>query len=208
MDLDINDNDIIIEETSLNKDTKYIMRFITRSFLISVICFLIVLSIVFLVYCVDLFVNKKNGLNKSPLFNAYVIVSPSMVPTIEINDAVIVKREDEEYSIGDIITFLSADIKYKGLNITHRIVEKGQSSGNNVVYTTKGDNNPVSDSSTVSNDAIFGKVVLKIPKVGYVHNFLAKPSNFFLCVLIPTLVVIIYDILRISQTMKKNKEVI
>lgn len=205
--ISIENNDNSEENQSFFQDTKYLIHFISRSFLIAIITFLIILMILFVVYCVDLFINTKNGNTKNPLFNAYVIVSPSMVPTIKINDAVIVKRKDEDYNIGDIISFLSADIKYKGLNITHRIVGKTKSTGNNIIYTTKGDNNPVNDPATVSNEAIFGKVILKIPKIGYIHSFLSKPSNFFLCVLVPTLIVILYDLFRISKMMKKKKEI-
>lgn len=196
------------DQKSPFKDIKYLTQFITRSFLIAVVCFVVLLGVVFTIYCVDLYMNTKAGTSKSPLFNAYVIVSPSMVPTIKINDAVVVKRNDDDYNVGDIITFLSSDINYKGLTITHRVVNKGIGSGNRMVYTTKGDNNSVSDPATVSNDAIYGKVIFKIPKVGYIHSFLSKPTNFFLCILIPATIVIIYDLFRIVKMMSKKEEII
>ena len=36
--------------------------------------------------------NSSRVISKSPLLNAYVIVTESMVPTINVNDAIIVKR--------------------------------------------------------------------------------------------------------------------
>lgn len=207
---------MVIEELSLEeeekgsvfKDVKYLTHFVTRSFLIAVICFIIALVVLFVVYCADLFINTKKGNSKGPLFNAYVIVSPSMVPTIKINDAVIIKRIDDNYKIGDIVTFFSSDINYEGMTITHRIVDKGKTNGNKLFYTTKGDNNLVNDSTPVFNEAIYGKVIFKIPKIGYVHSFLSKPSNFFLCILIPTTIIIIYDLLRIAKMMSKREEII
>lgn len=206
--LSLENEENLKEDKNLLHDTKYLIHFVARAFFIAVIGFFIILGILFIVYCVDIFVNAKNGKTKYPLFNAYIIVSPSMVPTIKINDAVVVKRNDEDYSIGDIITFLSSDINYKGLKITHRIIDKGFGTGNDAFYTTKGDNNSISDPTTVSNDAIYGKVVLKIPKIGYIHSFLSKPSNFFLCILIPTLIVIVYDLIRIAKMMSKKVEII
>lgn len=196
------------KKTNFFKDLKYLSHFITRSFLIAIICFIVILIFLFIIYCVDLFINTKNGNNKNPLFNAYVIVSPSMVPTIKINDAVVIRRLDGNYKVGDIVTFLSSDINYDGLTITHRIVDKGKTNGNKLFYTTKGDNNVVSDATPVFNDAIYGKVIFKIPKIGYVHSFLSKPSNFFLCILIPTTIIIIYDLLRIVKMMSKKEEII
>lgn len=196
------------KNTNFFKDLKYLFHFITRSFLIAIICFIVLLVFLFIIYCVDLFINAKNGNNKNPLFNAYVIVSPSMVPTIKINDAVVIRRLDGNYKVGDIVTFLSSDINYDGLTITHRIVDKGKTNGNKLFYTTKGDNNAVSDATPVFNEAIYGKVIFKIPKIGYVHSFLSKPSNFFLCILIPTTIIIIYDLLRIVKMMSKKEEII
>lgn len=196
------------KETHFFKDLKYLSHFITRSFLIAVICFIVIFVLLFIIYCVDLFINTKNGNNKNPLFNAYVIVSPSMVPTIKINDTVVIKRIDGNYKIGDIVTFLSSDINYDGLTITHRIVDKGKTNGNKLFYTTKGDNNAVNDATPVFNEAIYGKVIFKIPKIGYIHSFLSKPSNFFLCILIPTTIIIIYDLLRIVKMMTRTEEII
>lgn len=196
------------ENSSFCKDVKYLINFITRSFLIAIICFIVILVILFIVYCADLFINTKNGNNKSPLFNAYVIISPSMLPTIKVNDAVVIKRIDGNYKIGDIVTFLSSDINYDGLTITHRIVDKGKTNGNKLFYTTKGDNNLVNDSTPVFNEAIYGKVIFKIPKIGYVHKFLSKPSNFFLCILVPTIIIIVYDLFRIAKMMSRKEEII
>lgn len=189
-------------------DLQYLLHLGIRSFLIAVFCFLIIIAVIFTVYCVDLFANTGKSNSKAPLFNAYVIVSPSMVPTINVNDAIVIKRSDEEYKIGDIITFLSSDINYQGMTITHRVVDKGMGSGQRVVYTTKGDNNKVSDPATVSNEAIFGKVLFKIPKIGYIHSFLSKPSNFFLCILVPALIVMAYDFIKIAKMMSEKEEII
>jgi len=198
-----------LSDKTLFQKVKYLGNFITRAFLIAVFVFLVVVSFVVAIYFIGSYKESKEENDAiGPLFNAYVIVSPSMVPTIKINDAVVVKRSNNDYKIGDIITFLSSDVNYKGLKITHRIVDKGMGSGNKTMYTTKGDNNSISDPTPVSNESVYGKVIFKIPKIGYVHKFLSKPSNFFLCILIPATIVIIYDFIRIARMMKMDDEII
>lgn len=186
----------------------YLAHFVVKSFLIAIFCCLLIFGILVACYFGDLFLNVKRGDYKNPLFNAYVIVSPSMVPTISINDAIIVKRvDDDDYDIGDIITFSSDDVNYKGLTVTHRIVNKQQVSNDSSFYTTKGDNNYANDPALVATDAIYGRVLFKIPKLGYLQKFLAKPVNFVLCILVPAFLVIIYDLSRIGAVMFRKKEV-
>ena len=193
---------------SFIKNTGYLSKIVVKAFLIAILCVVGVSALVLSCYYVDLLVNVKNGKESNPLFGAYVIVSPSMVPTINVNDAIVIKRIDnDKYNVGDIISFNSTDIRYSGLTVTHRIVEKKSNGNNNSIYTTKGDNNPVIDSAAVKTDAIYGKVLFKIPKLGVFQSFISKPSNFLLCILFPALIVLIYDGFRIYQSMSKRVEI-
>ena len=75
---------------------KYLSHFIARAFLIAVFCMMILISLIVFIYLGDLLFNVQTGHTNNPLFSTYVIVSESMVPTIEINDAIVVKREKDE----------------------------------------------------------------------------------------------------------------
>ncbi|MDD5888227.1 MAG: signal peptidase I [bacterium] len=184
---------------------KYLCHFIARSFLCAVLVFFIIFFVFMVSYFGDLFYNLRQGNNKFPLFNAYVIVSPSMVPTIMVNDAIVVKREDGGMlNIGDIITFSSADASYPGLTVTHRIVSKQKAQNGNYIFRTKGDNNNIEDPTLVSEDSIYGKVILKIPKLGYIRKFLLTSYGFFFGIVIPAVAIIILDILKIFKR-KKHK---
>ena len=196
------------ENSSFFKNTSYLSKLVVKSFLIAVLCVVGFSALIFSCYYVDLLVNVNNGNEKNPLFGAYVIVSPSMVPTIKVNDAIVIKRiDDDKYNVGDIITFNSSDVRYNGLTVTHRIVDKQEASVKSSIYTTKGDNNPVIDPTAVRTDAIYGKVLFKIPKLGYFQNFISKPSNFFICILVPALIVLIYDGFRIFKSFSRRTEV-
>ena len=132
------------------------------------------------------------------MFGAYVIVSPSMVPTINVNDGIVVQRVDKEVNlkVGDVITFESNDISYDGLTVTHRIVGKQLVQTGEYVYRTKGDNNVKEDSSLVKFPDIYGKVVMKIPMIGYIYNFLTTPVGFIISIIIPITIIIFSNVLR------------
>ena len=182
----------------------YLLSFVGKAFVVSIICFTILLSMIFFIYFGDSLINLNS--KKSPLFNGYVIVSQSMIPTININDAIVIKRVDnDKYKVGDIISFSSSDINYRGLTITHRIINKENITTNNSIYTTKGDNNLVVDSASVLTDQIYGKVLFIIPKLGYIKDFFRKPTNVFLIFFVGIAFVIIYDGIKISHVLVKRK---
>jgi len=197
---------MVLDENSLYSKIQYLTYFVTRAFLIAVFCLLSLLVIFLAVYFGDLFLNVRSGNYNSPLFNGYVIVSQSMVPTININDAIVVKREDDDhYNLGDIISFFSTEYDIDGMVITHRVVGKNKIDTETSNYITKGDNNPVPDKLSVDTTNVYGKVLFIIPQLGKVQQFLAKPVNFVLAILIPAFIVIIYDLFRIFSAFQKSK---
>jgi len=185
---------------------QYLSYFVVRAFLLAIFGLLVIIAILLAIYFGDLFLNVKTGNYSSPIFNGYVIVSKSMVPTININDAILVKREaNDQYDTGDIISFFSTEYDQEGIVVTHRVVKKDNVSSNYSNYTTKGDNNPSPDRKRVSTANIYGKVYFIIPKLGYIQSFLSQPVHFALCVLVPAGVVIVYDVFRILKAFKKSK---
>lgn len=187
------------------KNVGYCSKLILRACLIAV--FFILLSVfgVIAVCWGDAVYNSSRGISKSPLLNAYVIVTESMVPTINVNDAIIVKRvKNNTLDIGDIITFSSNDIYFNGLTVTHRIVGKKLDVDGNYIYRTKGDNNSLEDTALVDLDNIYGKVVLRLPKIGYVQGFVSTPLGFVLSIIIPVLIVVYYEAWRIYKTIKQR----
>ena len=175
----IRENEVNQDDMSFCGKVKYISNFIAQVFLYAVFVFFAVFGLGLAIYFGDLLYNISHGNTKNPLFDAYVIVSPSMVPTIKIDDAIVVKREEgEKLDVGDIITFSSIDPAYPGLTVTHRIVGKEKSTTGKYLFRTKGDNNNVMDPSIVEEDNIYGKVILKIPKLGVIRKFLMTSYGF------------------------------
>ena len=183
-----------------------IYHFVAKVFLYSILLILIFVALAFILYFMDMQANAKKGIYKQPLFGAYIIISPSMVPSINVYDAIVIKREEpENLKVGDVITFLSSDTRYLGLTITHRIVGIEKSTTGDIYFITKGDNNNTEDSSLVKGDDIYGKVILKIPKIGYIQLLLTNAIGWVLIVVIPCLGVVIYDIIKIFKSIGNGK---
>ena len=181
-----------------------IYHFVAKVFLYSILIILILVVIGFLVYFVDMMKNLKSGENKTPLIGAYIIISPSMEPTIKVEDAIVILRHDpEDLEVGDIITFLSSDPRYSGITITDRIVGIEKSETGKIFYRTKGDNNNSEDAALVSSDNVYGRVVIKIPKIGYIQYALTRSYGWLVLVVIPCLGIVIYDIIKLFKSIFK-----
>ena len=152
-------------------------------------------------YVADIKIRAAKGDYSAPAFNAYVVLSGSMLPNIQIKDIVVTKKVPaEDLEIGDIITFIAPDSRYGGISITHRILDKyyDETLGT-YTYRTKGDNNNVADSTLVPNTNILGKVILKVPKLGYLQDLLSSKGGLIIVVLIPCLVILSYDIMKVLK---------
>ncbi len=139
------------------------------------------------------------GSGYEPKFSIYTIVSASMVPNIKVYDAIINVKVDAPVDIkeGDIITFISSSLISPGKTITHRVVAITEDENGRVCYKTKGDANPVEDQACAKFNNVIGKVILKIPQLGRLQFFLASRAGWLLCILIPAMVIIGKDIMRI-----------
>ena len=75
---------------------KKIFRFLSSILFYSVMLILVVVAIMFIAYYVDRQIGLKKGENRSPLFGAYIIISESMIPSINVYDAVLTIRASED----------------------------------------------------------------------------------------------------------------
>ena len=128
-----------------------------------------------------------------------------MYPTIEAGDIVLdYKNDNDIYKVGDIITFVS-DRSNGQITITHRVTKLTIENGK-YYYTTKGDNNSTDDTRPVSSDNVIGKVVLTIPKVGYIQQFILSKFGWIAVIVIPCVGIIIYDLLKIVKVAYKKRK--
>jgi len=131
------------------------------------------------------------------------VVSESMVPTLKVGDLVLVQYVNPSVInaapvTGDIIVFR------KPYNpdefIVHRAIAKDV---NNLSFTTKGDNNYSQDPWSVPADNIIGKVVFKIPLLGFLKIYLGTPLGMTLIVI---LIIFLLFVDHIPTTRKKVED--
>ncbi len=132
-------------------------------------------------------------------YQVKLVQSGSMEPSIKIGSVVVIKPMDN-YKKGEIITF-EGDKKEP---VTHRILEVQVVEGK-FYFTTKGDVNNAPDAGLVSKDKVLGKVVLDIPYLGYLIDFVQKPIGFILVLIIPALVIVSDELRKIWQEVRKIK---
>ena len=200
---DTNHDDVV----SLIEVVQFFFHFITKVILYVILILLVLIFFLFFFYFVDLLYNISSGEDKPPLFDAYIIVSPSMVPTINVEDAIVIRRMDsKDLKQGDIISFLSTDSYYNGKVITHRIIGIEQASDGSLLYRTKGDNNNVADGTLVSEDLVYGKVMFRIPFLGYVRQFLSTYFGWILCIALPLLYLIMTEVIKVRKLLNQRKK--
>jgi len=137
------------------------------------------------------FLTFKNSGPANIFMKPYVVQSGSMEPTIHVGSVILTKKQ-ATYSPFDIVTF--APNGRTDQLVTHRIAARNTDN----TYLTSGDANEALDAWTISSNDIIGKVVFKIPYLGYAVNFVQTPKGFVAFVVIPA-TLIIYEELKVLR---------
>ncbi|MBQ6547183.1 MAG: signal peptidase I [Bacilli bacterium] len=175
----------------MRRTINWILKIISSA--IFIVLVLIICVLIFYIVRVNMLAN--NDRLGTVRINIYTILTQSMYPTIKAGDVVVTYREDNNrYNTGDVITFISQN--NAGMTITHRVKEV-ISLNDEYSYRTKGDNNNTADSEIIKGDNVVGRVILKVPKVGYIQQFLVSKTGWIVAVVLPALGIIIYDLLKI-----------
>lgn len=186
------------------------LRYIVSIMSYALFIFLMLIGGTLLLYVADIKIRAAKGDYTAPMFNAYVVLSGSMLPTIQVKDIVVTKKiPEEKLQIGDVITFISPDTRFGGISITHRIIDKIYDENMGVyTYKTQGDANNVADAVPVPNANILGKVILKIPKVGYIQDVISSKGGLIVFVLLPCLAILSYDIFKVLKKLGQKSKLI
>ena len=185
-----------------------ILKFISGIISWTILVILVIVAGFLLYYFVSVKLYAQKGEAYKPAFSLYTILSPSMEPNIKVYDVIFDMNVDspEDIKEGDVITFISTATLTKGMTITHRVVQVIQDE-NGYSYMTKGDNNLANDGAAVPFDNVLGKVLFKIPQLGRVQEFLGTKGGWLIVVVIPALIVIISDILKIFRLQSSKNQV-
>ena len=144
-------------------------------------------------------------------FKTMVVTSGSMEPTILTGDAVIIRPtppnsvswnfKDGFVGIGDVITFTPFGA---GGMVTHRVMDIKEIQGD-TFFQTKGDANDTPDSNLAAGGAVYGKVVLTLPKFGYVLHFTATALGKGLLIILPILILMASEFRGLLKASKDHR---
>ena len=131
--------------------------------------------------------------------------SGSMEPTINVGDIVVVSTVVgfDDIKVGDVITFRYSGDSDPNRFITHRVIDVVEGEFEKS-FKTKGDANEDEDLRMVSSSEFVGKTVMVIPFVGYFTDFARSTAGYVLFILIPAVLIISFEVVRIFRIRKKE----
>ncbi|QED46787.1 signal peptidase I SipW [Cytobacillus dafuensis] len=131
------------------------------------------------------------------------VLSGSMEPTFLTGSVIAVKplEKDEKRNLqkGDVITFVASDEKL----ITHRVIGI-KTSGEHVMYETKGDNNNAADLDPVLSDNVTAVYTgFTIPYIGYFIDFAQSKEGSTILLIGPGVLLLGYAAISIMQGLRE-----
>ena len=153
-------------------------------------------------------------------FKFYIVKTDSMSPSeknadldvhFSAGDIIIAKtlsdKEKYELEAGDIISFLSVNSDSYGETITHMIRERqyNKKTGAFEGYVTYGTNTGVNDEAVVEPEYVLGKYTGQMPAVGNFFAFVKSTPGYIICILIPFLLLILYNGINVIRLFRKYK---
>ena len=147
----------------------------------------------------------------------YIVRTDSMSPSennehmdvhFDAGDIIIVKNVKDKTALqpDQIISFISANEESYGETVTHMIRSvKTNDKGEVIGYVTYGTNKGVNDEALVQPEFVLGEYAGKLPKVGYFFAFVKSTPGYILCILVPFLLLILYNGVNVIRLFRQHK---
>lgn len=171
----------------------------------TVLCIILVpILIINCTLIIKSFTNKDEVPNIGGTF-PLIVLTDSMYPEIHSGDLIICEQEDaDKIEKGDIIAFF--DPAGNGTSIvTHRVIEVIEEDGK-ISYRTKGDANNTEDKLAVPSEDLVGVYNMRIPGVGNIAIFMQSSTGLIVCVVLPIILLVAYDMIRRRQYENSKKQ--
>ncbi len=137
-----------------------------------------------------------------------IVLTESMHGTFDGGDLIFVKEaEPADIKVGDIITYFDKGAGENAVT-THRVKEiiYGED-GKPTVFKTKGDaNSGISIEDIPASDLIGTYTGFHIPNAGHVAMFMQSTWGFIVCVFVPIVLLVGYDLIRRKMYDKKHTD--
>lgn len=138
---------------------------------------------------------------------AFIVLSDSMSKTdFSAGDLVFVKEVDPAtLAEGDIISYISQNTANYGETVTHKIRRVTTDAKGNPGFVTYGTTTDTDDEIIVTYPFVIGKYKGHIPKIGRFFQFLKTTPGYIVCILIPFLVLILFEGAQCIRLFRKYK---
>ena len=170
---------------------------------------LIVVLVPVLALNLTLIIKSYTNKDEVPSFGGYlpmIVLTDSMSPTIYSGDLVIDHTVDPAtLKVDDIISYYDPESQSGDSIVTHRITEITKTDDGKVAFMTKGDFNNAADKTPVPADKVVGLYQFRIPNGGNVAMFMQTTTGLIVCVVVPLILLVAYDVIRRKMYDKKNK---
>lgn len=168
---------------------------------------LCIILVPILIINITLIIKSTANKNEVPSVGGYlpmIVLTDSMLPEIKSGDLIICHTIDAEaVREKDVIAFFDP-VGNGSSVVTHRVVEIVNEDGK-LFFRTKGDNNNVEDKALVPAENLVGIYKARIAGAGNVAMFMQTTTGLIVCVVLPIILLVGYDIIRRRLYEKKNK---
>jgi len=128
-------------------------------------------------------------------FGSLTVLSGSMEPALHVGDVVVEDRVPPlSVRVGDVVTF--RDPEDVNRLYTHRVVSMSASAGS-VAFVTRGDANTGVERWSIPEGGTVGRVVLRIPFVGYATNRAGSRLGKLAFLVLPAILLAVVEVRRI-----------
>ena len=154
------------------------------------------------VFGARLLIVKTDSMSKPPLVEEQIYFnSGDLILIKQVKDASALKE-------GDVIAFISYNPDSYGQVVTHKIREvKYSAAGRLVGYVTYGIRTGENDQTVVQPESVIGVFSGKIAYLGNVFAFLKTPRGFYLSIMVPAVLLIIFFSIKVGRIIGRKEAI-
>lgn len=139
------------------------------------------------------------------------VITGSMEPSISVGELIMTDNVGiDEIAVEDVVCFKSKSPEMFGAIITHRVMDIRTADDGSTLLVTKGDANLSADANYVTEDNLIGKMVWSSGETAMsnIVAFLSSGSGFFICIVLPFLLILLIVLRENARSMKRDIDVL
>lgn len=189
---------------SWGKSVKKVLNVIKKVLVWAVVIFAVGMMVFTLISVTAVGKNDRNIFG----YRVYIVLSDSMSATdFDAGDLVVSKMVDPStLKEGDIISYLSQNSESYGETITHKIRKLTRDANGERGFITYGTTTNTDDAIIVTYPYVLGQYKFRLPKLGSFFQFLKTTPGYIIFILVPFMVLILYQGIRSIILFKRYKK--